>query len=74
MKAIDINKNIYELTETYPEIIEILKDMGFKDVANPLMRKTAGKVMTIPKGCKMKGIELSAVIEKLSENGFEVKE
>jgi hypothetical protein len=74
MKTIDIGKNIYELTESYPEIIDILKDIGFKDLANPLMRKTAGKVMTLPKGCSMKGIDLGMVIRKLSENGFDARE
>jgi predicted RNA binding protein YcfA (HicA-like mRNA interferase family) len=72
MKLIDIDKSIYELTSKYPELIEILKEIGFKDVGSPLMLKTAGKVMTIPKGCKMKGFELAKVIENLKENGFEV--
>lgn len=72
MKTLDINKSIYELTESYPELIDILKDMGFKDITNPFMRRTAGKVMTIAKGCNMKGMDMDDVIKKLSDKGFDV--
>jgi translation initiation factor 1 (eIF-1/SUI1) len=72
MKFIDINKSIFELTSEYPELIEIMKEIGFKDISNPFALKTAGKVMTIPKGCKMKGYELNDVVKKLKDNGFEV--
>ncbi len=72
MKHIDLKKNVYELTETYPELIEILKEMGFLGVANPIARKTLGKVITIPQGCKKLGKDLDEVIKKLEELGFKV--
>jgi hypothetical protein len=73
MKQINLNSNIYDLTSEYPEIIDIMVGLGFKDMANPFMLKTAGKVMTIPKGCSMKSIELSTVVKALEDKGFEVK-
>ncbi len=73
LKHIDLNKNVYELTETYPELIEVLKEMGFLGVANPIARKTLGKVTTIPQGCKKQGKDLNEVIKKLEELGFKVK-
>ena len=73
LKLIDLKKNVYELTETYPELIEILKEMGFLGVANPIARKTLGKVTTIPQGCKKQGKDLNEVIKKLKELGFKVK-
>jgi len=73
LKHIDLKKNVYELTETYPELIEVLKEMGFLGVANPLARKTLGKVTTIPQGCKKQGEDLNEVIKKLVELGFKVK-
>ncbi len=73
MKHIDLKKNVYELTETYPELIEVLKGMGFLGVANPIARKTLGKVITIPQGCKKLGKDLNEVIKKLEELGFKVK-
>ena len=39
MKEIDLKKSLYELTEVYPELIEILKGMGFFGAANPVVRK-----------------------------------
>jgi len=51
MKEIDLNKSVYELTETYPELIEILKELGFLGVVNPVVRKTIGRMTTIPQGC-----------------------
>jgi hypothetical protein len=72
LKHIDLKKNVYELTETYPELIKILKEMGFLGVTSPLARKTLGKVTTIPQGCKKQGKDLNEVIKKLKELGFEV--
>ncbi len=74
LKLIDLKKNVYELTETYPELIEVLKEMGFLGVANPIARKILGKVTTIPQGCKKQGKDLYEVIKKLKELGFEVKQ
>ena len=72
LKLIDLKKNVYELTETYPELIEVLKEMGFLGVANPIARKTLGKLTTIPQGCKKQGEDLNEVIKKLKELGFKV--
>ena len=73
MKEIDLKKSLYELTEAYPELIEILKGMGFFGVANPLVRKTLGRVTTIPQGCEKQKKDLDEVIKELQEAGFEVK-
>ena len=70
MKEIDLNKSVYELTEQYPELIDILKELGFLGVINPIVRKTLGKKTTIPEGCKKQGKDLNEVIEKLKEKGF----
>lgn len=73
MKEIDLKKSVYELTETYPDLIEILKGMGFLGVANPVVRKTLGRMTTIPKGCEKQKKDLNEVIKELQEAGFEVK-
>lgn len=73
MKEIDLKKSVYELTEAYPELVEILKELGFLGVANPVVRKTLGRVTTIPQGCEKQGKDLNEVIKKLEEKGFAVK-
>lgn len=73
MKEIDLEKSLYELTKTYPELIDILKELGFLGVINPVLRNTIGRKVTIPQGCEKQGINLAEVISRLEENGFGVK-
>jgi len=73
MKEIDLKKSVYELTEAFPDLIGILKEVGFLGVANPVFRNTFGRVTTIPQGCEKQGKDLAEVIKKLEENGFKVK-
>jgi len=72
MKTIDLRKSVFELTESSPELIEVLKELGFLGVANPVVRKTLGRVTTNPQGCKKQGKSLDEVIKKLEEKGFKV--
>ena len=73
MKEIDLDKSVYELTEAYPELIDILKELGFFGVASAVARNTLGRVTTIPQGCQKQGQELVNVIKKLEDAGFVVK-
>ncbi len=73
MKEINLEKSVYELTEAYPELIDILKELGFFGVANAVARNTLGRVTTIPQGCQKQGQELANVIKKLEDAGFVVK-
>ena len=73
MKELDLKKSVYELTEAYPELIGILKDLGFLGVANPVARNTLGRMTTIPQGVEKMKQDLNKVIAKLKEAGFEVK-
>ncbi len=73
MKELDLNKSVFELTEAYPELITILKDLGFFGVANVVARKTLGRVTTIPQGCQKQGQDLAKVVKQLEEAGFKVK-
>ena len=72
MKEIDLNKSVYELTEAYPELIPILKELGFLGVSNAVVRNTIGRVTTIPQGCEKQGKDLEEVLHKLAEYGFKV--
>lgn len=74
MKKISLKKSVYELTEEYPELINILKEMGFLGVANPVVRNTLGRKITIPEGCKKQGKQLEDVLKKLMVYDFEVEE
>lgn len=73
MKEIDLSKTIFELTEEFPELIDILKGLGFLGVKNPIIRKTLGRKTTLPDGCKKQGKDLNEVINSLKEKGFGIK-
>jgi hypothetical protein len=73
-KIIDLTQTVYDLCTLYPEIIPIMKDLNFTNITNPAMLQTAGRVMTIPNGCRMKGISLDTVKETFQEKGFTIKE
>jgi len=72
-KIIDLDGTLYDLTERYPELIEILFGLGFMGVKNPVMRETHGKQMTVRAGCGHLGIDLALVAAALREKGFTVK-
>lgn len=74
MKEIDLDKSVYQLTEEYPELIPILKDLGFFGVVNPVVRNTLGRTTTIPKGCERQGKDLNEVIKTLEGKGFTMKQ
>lgn len=61
------------MTDGYLELIDILKELGFLGVRNPIARRTLGRVTTIPQGCEKQGKNLEDVINKLKEMEFEVK-
>ena len=73
MKEIDLNSTIFDLTEAYPELIDILKELGFFGVTRPAARNTLGRVTTLAQGCEKQGKDLNAVLGKLREHGFAVK-
>ncbi|MEH7413816.1 DUF1858 domain-containing protein [Neobacillus drentensis] len=73
-KVINIQLPVYQLCTEYPEIIPIMKDLGFENITNHNMLKTAGRVMTLPNGCRMKGIPLLKVIEIFEKNGFTINQ
>ena len=73
MKELDLKKSLYELTEAYPELIGVLKEMGFLGVVNPVVRNTIGRATTIPQGCQKMGKDLNEVIKSLEQKGYSVK-
>ena len=71
-KKIDLSRTVYDLTTQYPELIEVLAGLGLTDIRKKFLRNSVGKLITIPKGAGMHGIEMKAVIDTLEQQGFEV--
>jgi len=73
MYKITTKQTIYELITTYPELIEVLKSIGFERITDPLMSQTVGKFMTLASGSKMKNIDLQIIKEALEKHGFHLE-
>lgn len=71
-KIINLQKTVYEITRDYPDMVEILNELGFHDIVKAGMLQTAGRFMTLPKGAAMKKINLKHILEVLEEKGFTV--
>ncbi len=74
MKAIDLNQPVQKLCAQYPELIGIMRQLGFAEITKPGMLATVGRLMTIPKGAAMRGIDMETIRKTLVENGFDVTE
>ena len=71
-KKLDLSKTVYELTKEYPELIGIMAELGFTEITKKTMLHSVGKIMTIPKGAKMKNISMMDVVTTLMSNRFEL--
>ena len=70
-KKLDLNKTVFELTQEYPELVDIMAGLGFTEITKKAMLYSVGKMMTIPKGAKMKNISMIDVVTTLMRHGFE---
>lgn len=73
-KVIDLSKSVYEICSKDPEVIKIMKGIGFDNITTPGILNTAGRFMTIPKGAASKKINLYDVIEVFKSKGYEIIE
>lgn len=73
-KIIDFQKSVYELYEEDSFVIEIMKELGFGQITKQGMLQTAGRVMAIPKGARMRGIDLLDIIQTFEKHGYIVKQ
>ena len=71
---INANESIFDLVTKYPEIKDIMAEIGFENITKPGMLQSAGRFMTIKKGAVMKGIDLKKIKRVFYENGFILKE
>jgi hypothetical protein len=72
-RQIDFQKTVYELCEEDPFVIEIMKELGFEQITKQGMLQTAGRIMTISKGARMRGIDLSSIVQTFEKHGYIVK-
>lgn len=70
---IDLTIPVKQVIDAHPEIVDILVDLGFSPLANPAMRNTVGKIVSLEKGCKMINLPIEKLITELNWNGYTIK-
>lgn len=73
MKTITLDESIAEICIRYPEIKDILFELGFKDIVKPGMLQTVGRFMNLKKGVISRRMDLDLLIKSLEESGFTVE-
>ncbi len=71
-KLIDLTQTVYTLCKDDPEVIGILKALGFDQIAQEGMLNTVGRFMTLGKGAVMKGLEMENVEQAFINNGYTI--
>jgi len=73
-KIIDLTQSVHDICTKHPEIKQSMVDLGFTEMDKPGVLQTAGRFMTIPKGAKMKGIDMEVIRQNIRDLGFQIKE
>jgi uncharacterized protein involved in response to NO len=61
------NTNIANAIDQYPEILDVFLKFGFKQLGNPVARKTVAKMFTIKQAAKIHPVDMNALLKALNE-------
>lgn len=73
-QTIDLNVAVYDVVKKNPEVIDLLVELGFNPLKNPMMLNSIGRTTTIKKGAKLIGLSLDEIKQTLEWNGYIVKD
>ncbi|MHB9131335.1 MAG: DUF1858 domain-containing protein [Armatimonadota bacterium] len=65
--AITGKLTIARLVELHPQMVEVLIAMGFEPLANPMLRQTLGKKITIETAAQIKHIPVDDLLQRIRE-------
>jgi ABC-type Fe3+ transport system substrate-binding protein len=66
-KYFDVDEKVFDITERYPETLDVFAANGFEHLKNEAMRKIMGKTISLDMACKTKKINLDLFEQKLVE-------
>lgn len=72
MNTIDLSIPVAQVVEQHPEVLDLLLELGFTPLANPVLRQTLGRTVSLVQGAKMKGLDIQEIQRVLEYNGYEV--
>ena len=71
-KILDLDKSVASLVKEYPEVADIMANLGFTEIKNPAMLASVGRIMNLKKGSQMKKIPMEEIVRAFRNKGFEV--
>lgn len=72
-KEIQLNIPVKKLVDQYPDLIPVLKELGFNRITDPLALNTLGRTVTLKQGAGIMNIPLAQIEAGLQAHGFQVK-
>lgn len=72
MNTIDLSIPVAQVVDQHPEVLDLLVELGFIPLANPVLRQTVGRTVSLVQGAKMKGLDIQEIQRVLEYNGYEV--
>ena len=70
--VIDVSIPVAQVIDQHPEVLDLLVELGFKPLANPIMRNTVGRKVSLKQGLKLEGTPMEKIVRTLEANGYEV--
>ena len=74
MKEISLKQSVHDICTAHPELLDVMREIGFVNITKPGLLQSVGKVMTIPKGCRTMKIPLEKVKEHFHAHGYKIVE
>ena len=71
-KILDLDKSVASLVKEYPEVADIMVELGFTEIKNPAMLASVGRIMNLKKGSQMKKIPMEEIVRAFRGKGFEI--
>lgn len=73
-KYFDVTEMVFDITERYPETLDVFAANGFEHLKNEAMRKIMGKTISLEMACKTKKVNLEIFENKLVETIRQTRE
>ena len=69
---IDVSIPVAQVIDQHPEVLDLLVELGFNPLANPIMRNTVGRKVSLKQGSKLEVTPMEKIVRTLEANGYEV--
>ncbi len=64
-KYFSVNDTLYEITDRYPELIDLLANKGFEQLKDDEKRKAFGSKISLKQAAMMKSLDLDKLVQLL---------